>query len=110
MSPEQKRQLKQDILNRLEDAAGASQNTADARAPVELDQQSIGRLSRMDALQNQAMARASETRRRNEMAVMKDALLRLDDDDFGYCEDCGEAIPMARISINPGVRRCVDCS
>ncbi len=41
----------------------ADAETEGERAPVELDQQTVGRLSRMDALQVQAMALETSRRR-----------------------------------------------
>jgi DnaK suppressor protein len=69
--------------------AEASDATRDDRRPVELDQQAVGRLSRMDALQGQAMARGLEARRGARGRAIAAALLRIDDGEFGYCEDCG---------------------
>jgi len=83
---------------------------ADERRPVELDQQSVGRLSRMDAMQVQAMAQAVETRRRGRLQRIEAALKRLETDDFGYCDECGEDIPAKRLEIDPTTTRCVDCA
>ena len=59
------------------------------QATVELDQQAVGRLSRKDALQNQAMAKATGARRLAERTRLQAALARMEDDEYGYCEDCG---------------------
>lgn len=77
---------------------------------VVLDQSSIGRLSRMDALQGQQMALESERRRKQQLAQIKAALTRIENDDFGYCSVCGEEIAIGRLNINPTVTRCVKCS
>ena len=83
---------------------------AQARAPVALDQQSVGRLSRMDAMQQQAMNQATETKRRRDLARIEAAERRLRDGDYGWCEGCGEAIPDARLAIDPMAERCVACA
>jgi len=80
------------------------------QATVELDQQAVGRLSRQDALQNQAMAKATHARRQVERQKLKAALARMDEGEFGYCEDCGEDIAAGRLELDPGVVRCVDCT
>ncbi|ADZ70845.1 TraR/DksA family transcriptional regulator [Polymorphum gilvum] len=80
------------------------------RAPVELDQQAVGRLSRMDALQMQAMAQAAERQRRAERARLDSALRRLTDGDYGYCLECGEEIPDRRLAIDPAAALCVRCA
>lgn len=79
------------------------------RAPVELDQQSVGRLSRMDAIQQQSMDLAREARRKTRLAVLAAARKRLDVDEFGYCLACGDDIAEARLKIDPAVTLCVDC-
>lgn len=84
--------------------------TAGDRAPVELDQQSVGRLSRMDAMQQQAMASAQSRRRAGRLRAIEAALKRIETDDFGWCETCGEAIPPGRLDLDPCAPRCVDCA
>ena len=98
--------LEQERDELLEMSAGV----ADERRPVELDQQSVGRLSRMDAMQVQAMAQAVEARRRGRLQRIEAALRRLDDGDYGTCVDCGEDIPAKRLAIDPTIARCVDCA
>ena len=70
----------------------ADAETSKERAPVELDQQAVGRLSRMDALQVQAMALETSRRRKNELRRIAAALARIDKGEFGYCLECGEEI------------------
>ncbi len=88
-----------------EDRLGAS-----GQAVVELDQQAVGRLSRMDALQNQAMAKAQSARRRAEADRLQAALARIDNADYGLCEDCGEDIPAGRLKLDLTALRCVSCA
>lgn len=95
--------LRQELLD-LSSAA------KDDRKPVELDQQSVGRLSRQDSMQIQAMARASDARRVQEMRRIDAALARIDEDDYGWCVECGEAIEPARLEIDPAVPRCAGCA
>ena len=80
-----------------------------SRAPVLLDQQSVGRLSRMDAMQQQSMDLAKEERRAKRLAILAAALKRMDEEEFGYCLRCGEDIPPARLGVDPAVTLCVDC-
>lgn len=81
-----------------------------ARAPVELDQQAVGRLSRMDALQNQAMQQATERARKRDLVRIEMAERRLAEGDYGYCEECGEEIPDGRLAIDPMAECCVACA
>jgi len=101
------RAMLEDALATLEREEEA---TAADRAPVELDQQSVGRLSRMDALQVQEMAAAQSRRRATERQRIKAALARFDEDEYGYCQSCGEEIPEARLRLDPATPFCVDCA
>jgi len=77
---------------------------------VELDQSKMGRLSRMDALQGQAMAQ--ETRRRDELELKRisGALQRIDAGDYGYCLRCDELISLNRLLIEPTATLCIACA
>ncbi len=86
------------------------ENASESAAPVELDQQVQGRLSRMDAIQGQAMAQATIERRRVEISQIDAALQRMEEDEFGYCVECGEDIAPKRLELNPAIARCVDCA
>ncbi|MDA5094414.1 TraR/DksA C4-type zinc finger protein [Aliiroseovarius sp. KMU-50] len=77
---------------------------------VVLDQQAVGRLSRMDALQNQAMAQAQAARRNLERTRIHAALERIEDGEFGYCDDCGEPIAEKRLELDPCAIKCVSCA
>jgi DnaK suppressor protein len=83
---------------------------ADSRETVELQQDSVGRLSRMDAMQQQAMAQATERRRLAERARIAAALERINDGEWGYCLKCGEEIAEKRLRLDPSVANCVNCA
>lgn len=87
-----------------------SEISEDARATVMLDQQAVGRLSRMDALQGQAMAQASERQRRADIQRIEAALKRLDDGEYGYCAQCGEDIAAKRLEVDPAAAFCIRCA
>jgi DnaK suppressor protein len=84
--------------------------SAEARAPVALDQDSVGRLSRIDAMQVQSMALAAERRRQAERARIEAALQRIRDGEWGWCVTCGEEIAPARLEHDPSVSQCVACA
>ncbi len=98
------------ISARLAEIEAENQLGQDAQGVVVLDQQSVGRLSRMDALQNQAMARAQQQRRDTEAARLTAALHRLRIGEFGWCEECGNDIPARRLDLDPAARLCVSCA
>lgn len=80
------------------------------RAPVALDQESVGRLSRIDAMQMQAMAVAQLRRRQAQRSAIDAALSRIEAGEYGYCLKCGEEIAPARLDYNPAVATCIDCA
>ena len=82
----------------------------DAAQTVELDQSRVGRLARMDALQAQAMSVETRRRRALQRQRVSAALQRLDDDDFGWCLRCGEAIGEQRLDYDPSVTLCIGCA
>ena len=88
----------------------ASKDTEANRKPVALDQQSVGRLSRMDALQQQAMAAAQDARRHGRVRAIEAAIRRLENEDFGWCNVCGEFIDLRRMEIDPAMMRCRSCA
>jgi len=81
-----------------------------AVAPVELDQASVGRLSRMDAMQGQAMAQASHRRREARLRHITAALRRMETGDYGRCLECDEPIAEGRLRFDPSVVLCVRCA
>ena len=83
---------------------------AEGQSVVTLDQQAVGRLSRMDALQSQAMAKAGQARRDGEVRKLRAALVRIDEGEFGYCEDCGAEIARKRLAFDPGAALCISCA
>ena len=94
----------------LADLDAATEATTSDRKPVELDQQSVGRLSRMDAMQGQAMAAAVEARRGQRRAALEAALRRMGEGEFGWCARCGEFIGEGRLNVDPAVVTCVICA
>ena len=90
----------------IEEEAGEE----DPVAAIELDQARLGRLSRMDAMQAQQMARATSRRRHVERGRIATALKRIDDGEYGYCLSCGDMIPPQRLKIEPAATQCVRCA
>lgn len=70
----------------------------------------IGRVSRMDAINNRSVNEAALRSAEKQQADLLRALDRLNDDKFGLCHACGERIPMGRILLMPGATRCVRCA
>lgn len=96
-----------DRLTALTDLAAGS---ADQARPVDLDPQVQGRVSRVDALQQQAMAQARAGRRRDEIGRIRAALDRIDAGDWGHCVRCDAEIEPARLDHDDAIPTCLACA
>jgi DnaK suppressor protein len=103
-------QAREKLLRRHAELDEEDRNSEGDRAPVTLEQDSVGRLSRMDAIQVQAMALAAQRRRSAERQRIGAALGRIEQGEWGWCLACGEAIAEARLEHDPSVTRCVGCA
>lgn len=102
--------LKTKLEERRAQLRQLTESSAESRRPVELDQTRVGRLSRMDALQDQAMQLETGRRREAELKRIAAALARIDEGDYGYCLSCGEEIAPRRLELDPTIAVCVDCA
>ena len=101
---------KTQLLKMRRELEELASDSKDAAATVVLDQSSVGRLSRMDAMQGQQMALESERRRNKQLAQIKSALARMNQGEFGRCCKCDQEISAGRLAINPAVLYCVQCA
>ena len=98
-------------LLQLQEKLSALKATGDDSARVvELDQTSVGRLSRMDALQGQAMSKEQGRRRELELKKISAALRRIESGDYGDCLACDEPIAIRRLTLDPAATLCIDCA
>ena len=110
MNESDQQNLKAQILARLQELADEDSLGEDGQAVVQPDQQMVGRLSRMDALQVQAMAKAQAARRAAEVRRLQAALSRMAGAEYGCCEDCGEDIALKRLNLDPAATKCISCA
>lgn len=101
--------LKAELLALQQDLEILQAASHDATLPVELDQTRVGRLSRMDAMQGQQMAKETSRRREQQLLAIGGALRRIEAGDFGYCSVCDEEIDIRRLDVNPTTTRCINC-
>lgn len=100
-----------DLLRRLKTEGERPDEVAeDARKTVTLDQASVGRLSRMDALQGQQMALAAQRRKQAMLSRVDSALARLERGEYGQCLECDEPIAEARLEFDPTTLFCLECA
>lgn len=110
MGPQVRAELKallKEQISGLERQAEGQQARSEA---VELDQAKVGRLSRMDALQQQAMQDATQIRVTRQLQRLRLALQRIDEEDYGLCLECDEPIAPGRLKIDPAATLCVSCA
>jgi DnaK suppressor protein len=100
--------FKKRLEDRLKELTERDRQAADK--PVELDQSRVGRLSRMDSMQSQAMARHGAHLAEQEMQRIRAALTLMESGDYGYCIRCDEEIAEARLKFDPSLMICIDCA
>jgi DnaK suppressor protein len=101
---------KKRLIDKQRELNAIVESSRESRKPVELDQSRVGRLSRMDAMQDQAMALETERRREIELRRIESALERVETGDYGYCLSCGEEIQPKRLEFDPATPVCIDCA
>jgi DnaK suppressor protein len=94
-------ELREELQKQLEDST-------DGAKPVSLDEP-IGRLSRMDAMQQQSMVQANRRTARTRLTRIEAALRRYDSNEYGLCVDCEEEVGYARLKAQPETPFCIDC-
>jgi len=98
------------LLKQKADSLEAAETGQQAEEVVELDQTRVGRLSRMDAMQAQAMSRETGRRRRQYILDIDAALERMRLFKYGLCFECGELIHLGRLQADPTARLCIACA
>ena len=99
------------VLSRLHSELSSQlMDNAEATDIVALDQAAVGRLSRMDALQGQAMAQETKRRKSLELTKVRSALQRIENGEYGYCLRCDEEIAENRLKIDPAATPCIECA
>jgi len=91
-----------------EELRAALKPLKDASKTVDLDEP-IGRLTRVDALQQQSMAKANRQSAQLRLRQVQAALKRVGEGAFGYCLECDESIGKARLDVRPEAFLCISC-
>ena len=83
--------------------------TEESAAAVEPDK-GLGRLSRMEAMQDQQMVLELRRRKKRQLLEVKNAISRIEQNLFGKCVFCGKKILSDRLDVFPEVQTCVNCA
>ena len=102
-------ELRKELERLLAKLKSSMSVTDEALKTVELDQTAVGRLSRMDSLQSQGMAKGLREREVVRLALIQEALVRIDAGTYGVCESCGDEIVFERLLIMPESKTCARC-
>ncbi|HEU4748398.1 MAG TPA: TraR/DksA C4-type zinc finger protein [Gemmatimonadaceae bacterium] len=109
LTREQRAELHAELERELARLDRTMSTSRDAARPVSLDQTSVGRLSRMDALQNQQMSADLHSRNEARHAEIVDALARVANGSYGTCARCAAPIAYGRLLVFPEARLCSAC-
>jgi DnaK suppressor protein len=110
LSEEQRSLLREELERALSRLDRSMKTTRRAARPVKLDQTSVGRLSRIDALQNQSLTRGLQEREQIRVAQLREALRRLDAGTYGTCTGCADPIGFERLMLFPETLTCSGCA
>lgn len=109
LSEEQVADLRHELERQLARLEKSMKVTDEALRTVELDQTAVGRLSRMDSLQNQSLSRGLREREVVRLSQIRDALMRVENGSYGTCTVCDGTIPFERLFVFPEAPECADC-
>ena len=109
MNQQQIDELKDSLSAWKQDLESHLKNVSTNSRPVTLDQQSVGRVSRIDAIQQQQMARANQEQATQNLKQVELALQRITSGDYGLCLHCDEPIAIARLQAQPFASLCIEC-
>ena len=109
MTPERLSHFRYRLLTLEKEIQTTLEGSKETSGVVELDT-AIGRLSRMDAMQNQQMALELRRRQEQQLQRIANALKRMDQNRYGLCGRCKQPIAEERLEISPDVVMCVKCA
>lgn len=110
MNDDDIQKFKQLLESQRDELMAAQKMAQSATQTVELDQASVGRVSRMDAMQSQSMAVETTRLRQQHLRKIATALTLITSGDYGYCSVCDNEINPQRLDIDPASTMCVPCA
>ena len=109
MNKEEIQDIKNRITEELKKTEEAILDYKESTKPIS-PENAIGRVSRMDAINNKSVVEAALRKAEEKLNKLKLVLDKVDDADFGICIRCGEPIPIGRVLLMPQSRNCVRCA
>jgi DnaK suppressor protein len=102
-------ELAAELHRALDKLERSMRTTEEALRPVKLDQTAVGRLSRIDSLQNQGLTRNLKEREEAKLGQVVSALRRMEEGTYGLCIQCSAEIPFERLLVFPETPICTRC-
>lgn len=109
LTSEQVEELREELIRALAKLERSMKISDEAARPVELDQAAVGRLSRIDSIQNQSLTQGLQERERARLGAIVQALERIEKGSYGICVDCEDPIRYERLLIFPETATCTAC-
>ena len=109
MTGQERQALKKKIAAMIPTMEHEVERLEDATQPIS-PENAIGRVSRMDAINNKGVSEAALRSARRKLSSLRLALTKIDSSDFGICSRCKQPIPPARLMYMPESTRCVRCA
>ncbi|MFT4566420.1 MAG: DnaK suppressor protein [Saprospiraceae bacterium] len=109
MTKEELKELASSIKQKIKKLQHEMISLEESAAPV-APENSIGRISRMDAINNKSVVEAAIRHRKKKLGKLQVALANVHKPGFGLCKNCGKAINPKRIVLMPESGRCIKCA
>jgi DnaK suppressor protein len=109
MDPTLQKEYRNSLEQILQEVENYLESSTDAASAVEPDK-GLGRLSRMEAMQDQQLVMEMRRRKKRQLAEVKSAILRLEMGNYGTCIFCGKEISPERLAAAPEIQTCMSCS
>ena len=109
MDAKQIKIVKEKVIEEIKKTEESVANYKEMTKPIAPDD-AIGRITRMDAINNKSVAEAALRKVEEKLSKLKIVLAKIDDEGFGLCLKCGKEIPIGRIMLMPQSRHCVNCA
>ncbi len=109
MNKQDRNKAKKSIKKSIEETQKDISNLKELTKPIP-PENAIGRVSRMDAINNKSVSEAALTNAINKLTLLELVLQKINHEDFGLCVRCKNEIPIQRILLMPQSNRCVHCA
>ena len=109
MTEKERNELKSKIIQSITDTEKDISELVELTRPIS-PENAIGRISRMDAINNKSINEAALRQAQNKLKKLLLAKDKCDDDEFGVCLKCRGSIPMGRLLLMPESQFCVRCA